>query len=64
MKILNNLLAYFKSSYEEMKKVSWPTKKQTTAYSLLVIGMSVGFALFFSVLDYIFNWGFTEIFIK
>lgn len=63
MKILNDLIAYFKASYEEMKKVSWPTKKQTINYSLLVIGMSVGFAVFFSVLDYVFNWGFTEIFI-
>jgi len=64
MNIVKNLTAYFKSSYEEMKKVSWPTKKQTTTYSLLVIGMSVGFAAFFSILDYIFDWGFGAIFMN
>ena len=64
MKLLNDLVAYFKASYEEMKKVTWPTKKQTINYSLLVIFMSVGFAVFFSLLDYTFNWGFTELFIK
>ena len=40
-----------------MKKVSWPSKKQTTNYSLLVIGLSVGMAIFFAVLDYVFNLG-------
>jgi preprotein translocase subunit SecE len=64
MKIIDNITGYFKSSYEEMKKVSWPTKKQTIQYSLLVVGMSVGFAVFFSILDYAFNWGITEMLIK
>lgn len=48
---------YLVSSYAEMKKVTWPTKQQTINYSLLVIGMSFGLALFFAVLDYIFNAG-------
>lgn len=64
MKIFNKLLTYFKESYEEMKKVSWPTKKQTINYSLIVAGMSVGFALFFSILDYSFNWGLTNLLVK
>jgi len=38
-----------------MKKVVWPTKKQTTTYSLIVVGMSIGVAIFFGVLDYAFN---------
>lgn len=48
---------YFTSAYAEMKKVSWPTKKQTTNYSLIVIGLSLGMAALLGVLDYIFNWG-------
>ncbi|MBD3311088.1 MAG: preprotein translocase subunit SecE [Candidatus Magasanikbacteria bacterium] len=46
---------YFKGSVAEMKKVVWPTKKQTTTYSIIVIAMSIGVAVFFGVLDYIFN---------
>jgi len=48
---------YFIGSYAEMKKVTWPTKNQTINYSLMVIALSVGMALFFVALDYIFNLG-------
>jgi preprotein translocase subunit SecE len=50
MKALN----YVKSSVEEMKKVTWPTKKETYNYTLLVIGISIAVALFLGGLDYIF----------
>lgn len=39
----------------EMKKVVWPTKKQTIQYSIAVIAMSLCVAAFFGVLDYFFN---------
>jgi preprotein translocase subunit SecE len=45
---------YLIGAYAEMKKVTWPTKQQTINYSLIVIGMSLGLAIFFAVLDYIF----------
>lgn len=57
MRIVTAIKNYFISSYAEMKKVSWPSKKQTVNYSLLVIGLSVGMAIFFAVLDYVFNLG-------
>ncbi len=52
---------YFRESLAELKKVSWPTKKQTTNYSLVVIGISIGLAVFLGVLDYVFNLGLAEI---
>ncbi|HBU07011.1 MAG TPA: preprotein translocase subunit SecE [Candidatus Magasanikbacteria bacterium] len=61
--MLEKIKDYFKGSISEMKKVVWPTKKQTTTYSLIVVGMSIGIAVFFGVLDYIFNLG-LGIFIK
>lgn len=60
---MSKIVNYLKESVAEMKKVVWPSKKQTTTYSLIVIGMSIGIALFFGLLDYIFNLG-LEIFIK
>jgi preprotein translocase subunit SecE len=52
---MNALKQYFISSYAEMLKVTWPTKQQTINYSLLVIGLSVGLAVFFAALDFGFN---------
>lgn len=58
---MEKITAYLKSSYAELHKVSWPTKKQTTTYSLVVIGLSVGMAVFFAALDYVLNMGLESI---
>jgi preprotein translocase subunit SecE len=53
------MIQYIKSSIEEMKKVSWPTKKETYNYTVLVIAVSLAVALFLGGLDYIFSTGLT-----
>jgi len=58
---MNKLTRYLREARTEMKKVVWPTKKQTKTYTLIVIAMSVGVALFFGVLDYVFNLGLEQI---
>ena len=55
---MNKLITYIKESYAEMKKVSWPTKKETYSYTLMVIGVSLATAAFLGLLDAIFNFGF------
>lgn len=55
---------YFVGSYQEMRKVTWPTKHQTFNYSLLVILLSIGLSLFLGLLDYVFNTAITEVFFK
>jgi len=60
---MNKLLNYIKASIEEMKKVVWPTKKETYDYTLLVIGISLATAAFLGSLDYIFSFG-LELIIK
>lgn len=57
MNIINSLQNYLVGSYAEIQKITWPTKKQTINYSLLVIGLSMGVAIFFSVLDYLSSAG-------
>ena len=49
---LNN---YIKSSVEEMKKVTWPTRKETYNYTVLVILISLGVAAFLGALDFVFS---------
>lgn len=59
----NKAINYLKTSKTELKKVVWPTKKETTNYTLLVIGISLAVAIFLGVLDYIFTLG-LELLIK
>jgi len=40
-----------------MKKVTWPTKKETQNYTYLVIGISFAVAVFLGALDYVFTVG-------
>lgn len=51
---MDKLINYFKEAWAEMKKVTWPTKKETYNYTLLVIGVSLAMAVFLGGLDYIF----------
>ncbi|MCQ2552223.1 MAG: preprotein translocase subunit SecE [Clostridia bacterium] len=45
---------YFKGVGAELKKVVWPTKKETYKYTLVVIVVCALFALLFWVLDTVF----------
>jgi len=49
------IVNYIKDSREELRKVSWPTKKQTTNATILVIVVSVAIAAFLGALDYGMN---------
>ena len=51
MKLIN----YFKETKGELKHVSWPTRKQATAYTLLVVMVSVIVAVYVGVFDYLFS---------
>jgi len=61
MKILNKIIAYIKGSYQEMRKVVWPTKREITKHTLLVIGISLCVAAFIGAFDYLFTRIFEEI---
>ncbi|PIR92684.1 preprotein translocase subunit SecE [Candidatus Falkowbacteria bacterium CG10_big_fil_rev_8_21_14_0_10_44_15] len=56
MDIANKIGIYIKDSIEEVKKVTWPTRRETKNYTLLVIGISLVLAAYLGALDYIFNW--------
>ncbi|OGG87205.1 preprotein translocase subunit SecE [Candidatus Kuenenbacteria bacterium RIFCSPHIGHO2_02_FULL_39_13] len=49
----NKLVQYIKDSKIELKKVIWPTKKQATNDTLLVIGFSLGVAAFLGLVDFV-----------
>jgi preprotein translocase subunit SecE len=55
---MNKITTYLQESLAEMKKVTWPTRKETYNYTVLVIAISLGVAIFLGILDYIFSQGF------
>ncbi|MFB6225996.1 MAG: preprotein translocase subunit SecE [Candidatus Paceibacteria bacterium] len=52
---LKSLKDYLIGAYKELQKVVWPTKQETIRYSVAVISISIFVAVFFGVIDYIFN---------
>ncbi len=50
------ILTYFQEVKSEMSKVTWPTRRETTHYTLVVIGISLVVALFLGGLDYLFTF--------
>ncbi len=53
--MIEKIKKYFKTSVEEIKKVNWPTKKETYNYTLVVIGISIFVAIFLYALDQVFS---------
>jgi preprotein translocase subunit SecE len=53
---MNKLTQYLKEVRVELGKVNWPTRQQTTRYTLVIIGVSVALAIFLGGLDYVFSW--------
>ncbi len=51
MRILN----YIRDVRGEMKHVSWPTRRQTIVFTLLVIAISVIVAVYLGLLDFVFS---------
>ncbi|MDD5589593.1 MAG: preprotein translocase subunit SecE [Candidatus Portnoybacteria bacterium] len=47
---------FFREVRIEVKKVTWPTRQETVRYTLMVIGVSLGVALFLGGLDFILGW--------
>ena len=35
--MFGKIINYFKSSYEEMRKVIWPNRKEVTSHSMIVV---------------------------
>ncbi len=60
----NPLTNYLRGAYDELRKVAWPTKKETIQHTLVVIGVSLGVALFLGAIDYALNLGLEKLLLK
>ncbi len=47
----NKIVEYFKGVRTELRKVVWPTRKETLRYTGIVVAVCLFFALFFWLID-------------
>jgi preprotein translocase SecE subunit len=57
----NRLIAYFQDSYEELKKVTWPTRNQAIRLTFIVIGFCIVMSAILGALDFGFNQGYIQL---
>lgn len=51
----NVVTNYIRSSFEELTKVTWPTKNQAVRLTIIVLILCLVVAVFLGALDYGFN---------
>jgi preprotein translocase subunit SecE len=55
MTITQKINMFFKEVWVEMKRVSWLSRKDVLRYTFIVLGITIGVAIFLGGLDYIFT---------
>jgi len=53
--IPNKIISFLKEVRQEMKKVNWPSRQETTKYTLIIIGVCVVVAIYLGGLDLLFT---------
>lgn len=53
---MDKLITFLKEVRIELAKVTWPTRKQTVQYTLVVIGLSLFIAVYLGALDALFGY--------
>ena len=53
--IFSKIDTFLKEVKSEIRKVNWPTTKETIRYTLIVLGVSVVTAIFLGGIDYLFT---------
>jgi preprotein translocase subunit SecE len=53
--MFSKLSAFIQESKQELHRVEWPTKEETTKLTLVVVIISLGIAAYLGALDYIFT---------
>jgi len=52
---MKKLIKYIKDSIIEMKKVTWPSRKEALNYTVLIVIITIAVAIFLGGLDFIFS---------
>ncbi len=57
----NRIVRFFKGSFEELRKVTWPTRSLALNLLILVVVISLLVAGFIAALDYLFTKGYEQL---
>ena len=60
----NAIVRYFRETWAELKKVRWPTRKEATNLTLVVLGVTIGMAALLGSMDAIFSFEFQKAIIE
>ncbi len=52
---MNGMISYFRESYEELRKVNWPTRDEVIQGTQTVLIFVIGFTILLWILDLIFG---------
>jgi preprotein translocase subunit SecE len=58
----NAIQRYFNETIGELRKVSWPTRKEATNLTIIVIVVTLSVSAFLGILDFIFSRFFSLLF--
>ena len=56
-----SLLSYIQDTRAELKHVSWPTRRQAIAYTIITIAISIGVSLYLGIFDGLFSFALEKI---
>lgn len=54
---MSNLSNYLRDTLAELKQVAWPSQKQASLYTILVLVISVFVSFFLGAFDFLFTQG-------
>jgi preprotein translocase subunit SecE len=54
----NAITDYFVTSFQELRKVTWPTKNQAIKLTAIVLGFCLFMAIVLGLIDGLFNFGY------
>jgi len=53
---MDKIWTFIREARAELRKVNWPTRRETVKFTGVVIGVSLAVAIFLGTLDYIFEY--------
>jgi preprotein translocase subunit SecE len=57
----NRIVRYFRETWYELKKVSWPTRREGLNLTLMVIAVTTFLSIVLGLMDYLFQTAFSLI---
>lgn len=54
--MVDKITTYFKESYAELRKVSWPSRQEAVKHTIAVVVFCAVMAVFLGIIDFGLSW--------